>query len=98
MVSGLAEKIKELRIKAGYTQKEVAQLVSVSPSIVSAYEKAERSPSFEVLVRLASLYRCSTDYLLGVEKQEPKRVLEVEGLTDEQILLLERLIQSMKKI
>ena len=66
MVMGLPERLKEMRTKLGLSQREVARLLELSPSVVSAYETGERTPSTEILLRLSNLYKCSTDYLLGI--------------------------------
>ena len=66
MVNGLSKRLQEQRQLQKLSQKEVAQALGVSPSVVSNYESGERTPSVEVLMALAGLYRCSTDYLLGL--------------------------------
>ena len=48
MIKDLPEKLKKLRIKYGYSQKQVADKLQVSPSIVSGYETGERTPITEV--------------------------------------------------
>ena len=97
MIKGLPEKLKSLRIKYGYSQKQVAGKIKVSPSIVSGYETGERTPSTEVLLSLSYLYNTSTDYLLGKQLQNPKAVIDIDGLTDRQIAAIVTLIDVMKK-
>ena len=63
LIKWLPEKLQELRAKYGYSQKQIADLIKVSPSIVSGYETGERTPSADVLLQLANIYKCSTDYL-----------------------------------
>lgn len=38
MIQGLAERLKKLREKYHYSQKDVAKQLNISPSIVSGYE------------------------------------------------------------
>ena len=45
MIKDLPEKLKLLRVKYGYSQKQVADKVNISPSIISGYETGERTPS-----------------------------------------------------
>lgn len=97
MIKGLPEKLKSLRLKYGYSQKQVAGKIKVSPSIVSGYETGERTPSTEVLLSLSYLYNTSTDFLLGKQLQNPKTVINIEGLTDRQIAAIVALIDVMKK-
>lgn len=96
MIKGLPEKLQTLRAKYGYSQKQVADKIKVSPSIVSGYETGERTPSTEVLLQLSGIYKCSTDYLLGKESKEPPTMLDAEGLTDSQIQAIQNLIVSIK--
>lgn len=95
MVNGLAERLKEQRHKRNLSQKEVASVLHVSPSIISNYERAERSPSIENLVTLATLYHCSADYLLGIENKN-KQNIDVSMLNDRQIELLQNFLLELK--
>ena len=67
MIKDLPIKLKDLRIKYGLSQKQVADKLNLSPSIISGYETGERTPSVENILALSYLYKCSTDYLLGLE-------------------------------
>ena len=78
------------------SQKESAIAIGVSPSIISNYENGERVPSLENLMALAGLYRCSTDYLLGLEKSDDMNV-DVSMLDGEQKRLLQYFLLSLKK-
>lgn len=96
MIFELAKKLRDMRLKSGFSQKEIAEQIGVSPSVVSAYELGERTPSVEVLMSLAALYNCSSDYLLGLKKLAPQRTLDVSGLQEDQIHALQLLIRTMK--
>ncbi len=96
MIKDLPKKLKELRIAANLSQKEVAQKLNVSPSIISGYETGERTPSLENLLALSYLYKCSTDYLLGKENITPKVILDTDGLSTKQIHALSALIKTMR--
>ena len=67
MIHGLPEKLKRLRQNCMLSQRDVARRLDVSPSIISAYETGERTPSVENILALALMYGCTTDYLLGCE-------------------------------
>jgi len=96
MINGLPEKLRELRLKSGLSQRIVAQKLDVSSSIISSYETGERTPSVENLLLLSYLYHCSTDYLLGRETISPKLTIAVEGLTPKQVQLLTELIETLR--
>ena len=97
MIKGLPEKLKSLRLKYGYSQKLVADKIKVSPSIVSGYETGDRTPSTEVLLSLSYLYNTSTDYLLGKQLENPKTVIDIDGLTDQQIAAIVARVEAIKK-
>jgi len=96
MIQGLGERLQKQRMNLKLSQKEAAIAIGVSPSIISNYEKGERVPSLENLMALAGLYRCSTDYLLGLEKSEDMSV-DVSMLDDEQRRLLQYFLYGLKK-
>ena len=97
MIKDLPDKLQKLRIKYGYSQKQVAEKLRISPSVVSSYETGERTPSTDVLLSLSYLYGCSTDYLLGKQVDKPAKIINVEGLTDKQVQILCSLVDTMKK-
>lgn len=97
MIKDLPQKLRSLRERYRYSQKDVANKLGVSPSIVSGYETGERTPSTEVLLSLAYLYKCSTDYLLGRQSSQPQAVINAEGLTDKQIAAITQLVESIRE-
>ena len=62
MIKGLPQKLKMLRLKYNLSQKEVANKLCVSSSIISGYETGERTPSTENILALSHLYHCTKDY------------------------------------
>lgn len=97
MIKDLPNRLRDLRIKYGYSQKEVSEKIGASPSIVSGYESGERTPSTQVLLSLAYLYGCSTDYLLGKQNDSSQLVLDVSGLSDKQINAIKNIAEAMKE-
>lgn len=95
MIRGFGERLQTLRKSKNLSQKQVANAIGISASVISNYESSERTPSLENLISLAGFYRCSTDYLLGIEKSDSSKVVDVSMLTDEQIQLLSAFINSL---
>ncbi|MGN0341454.1 MAG: helix-turn-helix domain-containing protein [Roseburia sp.] len=93
MVKGLGDRLQQQRQLLNMSQKEVAATIGVSPSVISNYESSERTPSIEILIALARLYHCSTDYLLGFEKNDDN--LNVSMLNSEQKKLLQHFLLSI---
>lgn len=85
MIKELPERLKDLRILHNYSQRDVANKLNISASIVSAYETGERTPSTENILALSHLYKCSTDYLLGKSTTAPNVILDTTGLSTETV-------------
>lgn len=82
--------LKELRLKYKMTQKELADKIGVTKSVVSYYELQERSPSPEVLIKLSRIFNVTTDYLLGIEHTHS---IDVSNLSSDELALVEQLIR-----
>ena len=89
----LSTKLRALRKKYNYTQECLARELGVTKSVISAYEKGIRMPSYDILVHMAELFNVSTDYLLGLEK---KNILDLSGLTEKEIYAVRALVDAMK--
>lgn len=91
---GFGEKLKELREKSRMTQKQLAERIGIGKSTVAMYESQGRLPTAFVLLKVARTFHVSTDYLLGAD---PVQRLDLTGLTEDDIDLLERMRDSMRK-
>ena len=60
-------RLKELREENNLTQTQVAELLNVKQNTYSQYETEKRQLSIEILIKLAKLYKVSTDYILELE-------------------------------
>lgn len=83
MINGLNKRLQMSRINCNLSRKQVAELLNVSESLIGLYENASRQPSLDALMKLASIYKVSTDYLLGFEATGQDH-LSLSGLTDSQ--------------
>ena len=66
----LAEKITELRKKAGLSQEQLAEAVGVSRQAISKWESAQSIPDMNKILALSKFFNVSTDYLLKDELSE----------------------------
>ena len=55
------------RIKRGWTQEDVAKMLNIARASYAQYETGKNMPTTENIIKLAEIYRLSTDYLLGVD-------------------------------
>ena len=94
MVFDFGYRLKNLRQQHHLTQTQVANRLNLSKTIISGYENNVKTPSQDVLIKLAGLYRVSTDYLLGLDDEE---MISVEGLTRQQRRLVEELVRMLQE-
>ena len=74
MLNNVAEigvKIRQLREAANLTQQQIAEYLSVDQSLISKFEKGERSISSDALNQLAVLFCCPVSALVSSEKAAP---------------------------
>lgn len=70
--------VKELRLRAGMQQKEIAIAVGVSRPTVSEWEHQKKDPTGERLKKLAALFDVPTGVVLGMIPI-PNYIAAVEG-------------------
>ena len=58
--------IKMLRIRAGYTQKEIAECLHVTDKAVSKWERGLSLPDITLITQLSIILNCDVDQLLGI--------------------------------
>ncbi len=59
------KKLKQLRLKNGYTMESLAKIVNTTKGTISNYENEHSSPSHEMIVILSDVLNTSADFLLG---------------------------------
>lgn len=64
-MASFGELLSELRKDRGMTQRDLGQVLHVSVSTISNYEKDVHLPDVEKLVNIADFFHVTTDYLLG---------------------------------
>ena len=74
MTNAFARRMTELRRKKGITQKQAAASLGISQALLSHYEKGVRECGLDFLIKAASFYEVTADYLLGREKKEAKSI------------------------
>lgn len=67
-MNGFGERLLELRRASGLTQKQVADALGIHSITYLHYEKDQREPPLDTVVRIAAFYDVTTDYLLGADR------------------------------
>ncbi len=62
----MVKNLKSLRIDAGYSQKQLADVINVSQQSINKYENHDVEPNIETLIAIAKLFDTSVDYLIGL--------------------------------
>ncbi len=61
----LNERIKNLRLSHNLTQKQLADVLSISMLSMQRFEYGTRRPSLDTIITLANYFDVSIDYLVG---------------------------------
>lgn len=94
MIETLGSRLRQLRKSKHCKQEQIAQLLNLNKGAISYYENNVRQPSYATLIRIATLFNVSTDYLLGCQRDI---VLDVSGLNDDDLNLVRNLVESLTK-
>lgn len=99
-------RIKFLREEHSWSQSELAKKMNCAPSSIAMYEKEERKPSMEVLIKLSEIFNCSIDYILCKTDVRNQREIKlddidlafasgVKGLNDENKETLKSIMEGL---
>mgnify|MGYP001008784957 CR=1 FL=1 len=75
-----AETLKTLRKERKTTKREICEKTGIAVRSYQSYESEERTPSIDVLNKIADYYNVTTDFLLG--RSEHIQIIAENGLTD----------------
>ncbi len=89
----LGLRIKELRTKMGWSQKDLAIKINKSVSAISSYELGVQQPPLDVVLSLAAALGVTVDYLTNFDK---KKTYSVEGLSLKQQKIVELVFQELR--
>lgn len=58
-------RVRDLREDSDKTQKDIAQVLNMQPTVYQRYERGERELPLWAAIKLAEYYHVSLDYLVG---------------------------------
>lgn len=85
------KRLKKLREDKGETLEVAAKAIGITRSTLGLYEKGENVPDVKVIVRIASHYRATTNYLLGEDERpnfDSNYICTQTGLSDSAVNIL----------
>ena len=85
------DKLRQLRLNNGYTQEKLANLLSLhSTTTIANYESGLSEPSINILIKLATVFNCSMDYLIdrnSIDDKEIKNNLILDNETRKRLAM-----------
>ena len=76
----IGKKIKELRVKKGLKQKEVAKLLAIPVSTYSNYENGNREPNSKTIEKIAFVLDTTPEILIEIDKkslEQDKKIIKI---------------------
>ena len=95
MKNSLYERIHDLRERSGMTQTDLALRMGVTRSGVNAWEMGISKPTRDNLVTLSRIFHTTTDYLLGIDKED---TVVITDFTVEEKELIMRMVNYMEGV
>lgn len=111
-MSDFSDRLKTVRLKQGFTQKELASSLNITRAAYSAWESGRNEPSFALLASICKTLGVSADYLIGLSDSSSgssdsiKRITEalncsisdsfLAGLTEEQVFAVTSVIRAYR--
>lgn len=77
------DRLQETRVKRGYTQEALAEILGIEKKQISRWETGSVVPGGEKLAEIARALNISVDYLLGVSDDPTIRV-RIDNLTQDE--------------
>lgn len=65
-----ADKFKELRKEHHYTQKDIANILDVKPTTISAWELGNNSPRMDMLQKISDVFNVDTGYFFDEKSNQ----------------------------
>jgi len=90
----LSDNIRTLRQARGLLQTDLAKILGVSKQSVSNWENDNIQPSIDMLVKIASFFGVSCDYIIGRDTSE---TIDAAGLTKEEKAHIQLLVDDIRQ-
>lgn len=82
-------RIKALRQKNQFTQKEVADKLNITRSTYNNYENESNEPSINTLIKLADFYNVSIDELVGRDTD----IINLKYLDESEAYIIKKILK-----
>ena len=92
----IGNRIKILRLEKGSTQKQLSEYLGLTPKMISFYEKEERFPPHDIILKLADYFDVTTDYLLG--RSDKKKYVISNSTKNKDVKYIENIYDKLNDI
>lgn len=82
------DRLRELRLRAGLTQKDLADRIFTTQTNIKRWENNTVVPSSESVVRIAQHFNVTSDYILGLVDDPQAQISSTDLTSSEQRLIL----------
>lgn len=93
---------KDIRSKCGFTQDQMATFLDVDRTMISKYEKGERSLGIGTLEKACEIFGCNLNVLRGIEVYKPMTIAyRAKELTTEDmdaICMVQKIALNLRRI
>jgi transcriptional regulator with XRE-family HTH domain len=95
----IGNRLKEVRLNARLTQKELAKLVGLTPGSIGALENGLYTPNFDVLRTLHKKLGVSYEYIIdGLESSKnPSQLMEENARLKEELERMRKIVDKLVK-
>ena len=97
----IGERVRECRLKAGYTQAQCAEIMDISINFLSEIENGKKGMSQETIYKFCKNLEISADYILFGSQQNklPNKLIDtVNNLSDDELSILSNYITALERI
>lgn len=92
----LGEAIRSARMRKGFTQEALAEMLDITPIHLKNMESSRRKPSVPLLFELMELLDLSVDALVFPGRDD-RQIIRADGLSAEEREAVERLVDVMRR-
>ena len=95
------KRLQKTRRASGFSQESFAKEVAVSIQTVSLYERGERTPTAEIVAKMAKALNCTADYLLLLDDSTNHDSIGSETVATEKLIsdtcaTIEKVLESIR--
>jgi transcriptional regulator with XRE-family HTH domain len=95
---GVSKRMKEARLKANISLKELGESIGISESNMQKHESGNvKGIDYVRIKKIAEALKVTSEWLLGWEKKKAIKTIDVTDLSDESISKVKEYIELLKK-